>query len=64
MRVVLDVVQLVGLLMVVGAAVALTRWALPLAAQLLVGGLGVLGVVEVMEWLDRLRVGKEGRRWV
>lgn len=63
MRILLDVVQLLGLLTVVGAAVALTSWALPLATQLLVAGLGVLAAAEVMEWIIRLRGLRGGRGW-
>lgn len=64
MRTLLDICQLVGLLLIVAALVALVAWALIVAAQLAVAGVGVLGAVEAMEWVDSTRAkGKGGRRW-
>jgi hypothetical protein len=56
MRVVLDSLQLIGLLLIV-AAVATALWALGPWASLLVAGVGVIVVGEIFEWSLRRRNG-------
>lgn len=62
MRTVLDVLDLVGLLLIAAALVALAGLALVLAGQLAVAGVGVLVVVEVQEWRWRQPRSMRGGR--